>query len=146
MRLLLLLTDFHHDLQIHVLSPERLWICWVQGDRSFTSNETVNSVRSSLSKILRWASSWQNILYRYLQSKETEEVSETPWKWWPFTNQDPDCAIASPPPTKKEEPKEEMNPSLTILKFIPVLHKRQRFLGIFSQVCVILQYFWFYIC
>lgn len=56
--------------EICLLSPIKPWIQWGL---------------YCLMKILRWASSWQNILYRYLQSKKTEEVSETPWKWCPFT-------------------------------------------------------------
>lgn len=117
------LSESAESREIGLLHPVKPWIQWGL---------------HCLIKIFRWASSQQNILYRYLQSKETEEVSETPWNWWTFTKQDPDCAIA----TKKEEPKEVMNRSLTILKFIHVLHQRQSFLGLFF----ILQHFWFYIC
>lgn len=88
-----------------------------------------------LTKILKWASSWQNIIYRQLQSKEAEKVSETPWKWCPFSNQGPNCEIPTSPTVKKKEPKEELNPSLKILEITNVFHQRQFPWYVFPGAC-----------
>lgn len=141
---LFLHTKFHHDLQLHTWFPEPLWIC---SKETYLLNPTKPWIQwglNCLMKIFRRASSWQNILYRYLQNKETKEVSETPWKWRPFTNQDPDCEIPTPPPAEKKEQKEKLNPNLKILEFTLVFHHTQSFLSIFFQVYVILGCFWFY--
>lgn len=133
---LFLHTKFHHDLQLHAWFPEPLWICSKEMCLLNPTKPWIQWGLNCLMKTFRWASSWQNILYRYLQNKATKEVSETPWKWCPFTNQDPDCEIPTPPPTEKKEPKEKLNPNLKILEFTLVISSHTKFSWyIFPCVC-----------